>query len=183
MSLITSAISPVTAGISYSFPVAVSGGATPYAFAITTGSLPSGLTINAITGVISGTPAINSGKEPYSFTLRVSDTASQSQSVQLVGTIASNPVGGVKIVSTTIPGIAVGAVVTGVSTSGGVTPLTFSIASGSLPSGLSINSTTGAITGNVPIGQGNATYGFAIKVVDAAGANDTGSFTGTVNAG
>lgn len=183
LSLITSAISPVTAGISYSFPVAVSGGATPYAFAITAGSLPSGLTINPTTGVISGTPAINSGGQPYSFTLRVSDTASQAQSVALVGTIASNPVGGVQIVSTTIPGIAVGAVATGVSTSGGVTPLTFSVSSGSLPSGLSINSTTGAITGNVPIGQGNTTYGFSIRVVDAAGATDNKSFTGTVNAG
>jgi hypothetical protein len=183
LSLITSAISPVTAGISYSFPVAVSGGATPYTFSITAGSLPSGLSINATTGVISGTPAINSGGQAYSFTLRVSDTASQSQSVALVGTIASNPVGGVQIVSTSIPGIAVGSVSTGVSTSGGVTPLTFSISSGALPSGLTINATTGAITGTVPIGSGNSAYGFSINVVDAAGATASRSFTGTVNAG
>lgn len=183
LSLITKAISPVTAGITYSFPVAVSGGAQPYAFAITSGSLPSGLSINASTGVISGTPAITSGGQTYSFTLSVSDTASQNQSVSIVGTIASNPVGSVQIVSTTIPGIAVGSVSTGVSTSGGVTPLTFSISSGALPSGLSINSTTGAITGTVPVAQGNTNYGFSITVVDSAGGTASKSFTGTVNAG
>ena len=183
LSLITTAISPVTAGISYSFPIAVSGGSKPYAFAVSTGSLPAGLTLSASTGVISGTPAITSGGHAYSFTIRVTDAASQSQSVSIVGTVATNPVGGVQIVSTTIPGIAVGTVSTGVSTSGGVTPLTFSISSGALPTGLSINTTTGAITGTVPISQGNANYGFSINVVDSAGITASKPFTGTVNAG
>ena len=183
LSLITTAISPVTAGITYSFPIAVAGGAKPYAFAVTSGALPSGLLLGATTGVISGTPAITSGGQAYSFTIRVTDAASQTQTVSLVGTVAANPVGGVQIVSTTIPGIAVGTVSTGVSTSGGVTPLTFSISSGALPSGLSINTTTGAITGTVPISQGNTNYGFSVAVVDSAGISSSKSFTGTVNAG
>ncbi|MEI8025144.1 MAG: putative Ig domain-containing protein [Pseudomonadota bacterium] len=183
LSMITTAISPVTAGITYSFPIAVSGGSKPYAFAVTSGTLPSGLSLGASTGIISGSPAITSGGQAYSFTIRVTDAASQTQTVSLVGTVAANPVGGVQIVSTTIPGIAVGAVSTGVSTSGGVTPLTFAVSSGALPSGLSINTTTGAITGTVPISQGNTNYGFSVTVVDSAGISSSKSFTGTVNAG
>src|SRR5437667_3793027 len=53
-----------------------------------------------------------------------------------------------------------------ISVRGGAAPYQFSIASGTLPSGLSLNSTTGTISGT-PLVSG--TYRFAIIATDAAG--------------
>jgi hypothetical protein len=48
--------SSATNGTTYSATLAVTGGTGPYTFSITSGALPSGVTLNAKTGVISGTP-------------------------------------------------------------------------------------------------------------------------------
>lgn len=57
---------------------------------------------------------------------------------------------------------------------GGSSPYTWSLASGTLPPGLSLNSTTGAFTGT-PTTPG--TYVFTLKVTDAASQSATLSFT------
>lgn len=57
-----------------------------------------------------------------------------------------------------------------ITASGGIPPYTWSIASGALPSGLSINSSTGEISGT-PTTSG--LFEFVILVTDAAGGTDT----------
>ena len=47
---------PAQQGVPYSFTLTASGGNPPYTFAITSGALPAGLSLNGATGVISGTP-------------------------------------------------------------------------------------------------------------------------------
>jgi hypothetical protein len=66
----TSSLAGGKVGKSYSETLAVSGGVAPYTWAVSSGSLPNGLTLNAATGVISGTPA-KAGT--YSFSVRVTD--------------------------------------------------------------------------------------------------------------
>lgn len=67
-----------------------------------------------------------------------------------------------------------------VSASGGTAPYTYSLASGSLPTGLSLNASTGTITGT-PSGTGTST--FTISATDAAGCTGTsGTFTLTTTA-
>jgi hypothetical protein len=56
----------------YNVTVLASGGATPYTWSIARGHLPDGLTIDAVSGVIWGTPT-KSGN--YNFTVQVSDNA------------------------------------------------------------------------------------------------------------
>jgi hypothetical protein len=58
-------------GAAYSTQIKVSGGASPYAWALTSGSLPAGLTWSASgqTATVSGTPT---NQSKASFTLRVS---------------------------------------------------------------------------------------------------------------
>lgn len=51
-----------------------------------------------------------------------------------------------------------------ISASGGTTPYTFTITAGSLPTGLSLNSSTGAITGTA---SGSGTSNFTVTVTDA----------------
>lgn len=60
----------------------------------------------------------------------------------------------------------------------GTSPFTFSLAAGSLPAGLSLNSSTGAITGT-PTAAGS--YSFTIQANNAVG-SDTQAYTGTVTA-
>jgi|SRR5579872_3659679 len=61
-----------------------------------------------------------------------------------------------------------------ISSSGGSSPYTFSVYTGSLPPGLSLNSSTGVISGTP---TSAATYNFTIKVVDAVGNTGTQAFS------
>jgi hypothetical protein len=61
-----------TAGASYSFTMQASGGQPPYSWSITQGALPDGLSLNAASGLIAGTPATPG---TFNFTVQVSDAA------------------------------------------------------------------------------------------------------------
>jgi hypothetical protein len=61
--------------------------------------------------------------------------------------------------------------------------ITYSIASGSLPTGLSLNSSNGAITGTIsPISSVSTTFNFTIRASDNAGNNTDRAFSMLVNA-
>ncbi|MFA7249634.1 MAG: Ig domain-containing protein, partial [Dehalococcoidia bacterium] len=64
--------------------------------------------------------------------------------------------------------------------SGGTAPYTYSVHSGALPGGLSLNASTGAITGT-PTAVG--TFNFTAKVVAASGGSDTGTISIKVSNG
>ncbi|WP_047304919.1 autotransporter domain-containing protein [Pseudomonas fluorescens] len=66
-----------TQGTSYSQSVSASGGTTPYTYAITAGSLPTGLSLNTSSGVISGTP---SGTGTFNLTVTATDANSATGS-------------------------------------------------------------------------------------------------------
>lgn len=63
--------------------------------------------------------------------------------------------------------------------SNGVAPYTWSASAGSLPAGLSLNTSTGAITGT-PTTAG--AYSFTLSVTDNTSATDTQAYSGTVSA-
>ncbi|MGA9126551.1 MAG: Ig domain-containing protein [Terracidiphilus sp.] len=139
-----------TAGVAYSASITASGGTTPYTYNAT--GLPSGLSINHTTGAITGTPAVSAvGTSPVTATVTDSTLpTAQSASVNLSVTIAAAPPPPPpsKLVITTVSlpsGTAGVAYSASITASGGTTPYTYN-ATG-LPSGLSINHTTGAITG------------------------------------
>jgi hypothetical protein len=155
-------------GEAYSSTLSVSGGVAPYKFFVVSGSLPAGLTLNRDTGVISGTPTSAGFRD---FVIKVVDSAAAAcgcdsfDTVCCRITVAANcPPIGLSCVSTTTG--RVGTAYTGsLTATGGVAPYTFSIVSGNLPPGLTLNPTSGTITGN-PTSAG--TFTFVAKV---AGAN------------
>ncbi|MGL6462909.1 autotransporter domain-containing protein, partial [Aeromonas hydrophila] len=57
ISLSPTTLSNGTVGTSYSAALTASGGSAPYSYAITAGALPEGLSLNAASGLISGTPS------------------------------------------------------------------------------------------------------------------------------
>ena len=74
-----------TVGVPYTHTITSSGGVLPVTFSITGGSLPLGLTLNASTGKLSGTPTGNFAT--YSFTVTATDSASTPVSVSCSTTI------------------------------------------------------------------------------------------------
>ncbi|MHB1854596.1 MAG: G1 family glutamic endopeptidase [Acidimicrobiales bacterium] len=73
----TSSLPGGTEQVPYSFDLAASGGVHPYTWALTSGSLPAGLTLSSA-GVISGTPGAPSAA---TFTVQVTDSSSPTPQV------------------------------------------------------------------------------------------------------
>ncbi len=153
-----------TVGIPYSSTLTATGGFPPYAFSISSGNLPTSLTLNPVTGAITGTPTAGG---PFAFTARVADSTGVSSGVTTVNctiTVIVPPAMALTCpASQAIVGLPF---TTALVATGGVPPYTFSITSGPLPPVLSLNTSTGAITG-VPSGVG--TFTFTAKVVDLTG--------------
>ena len=78
-------------GVAYSSALVASGGTAPYTFSIIVGSLPPGLTLNPLTGAISGTPTTAG---TFNYTAKVVDSTggtAQNQSVSCSITIQPPP--------------------------------------------------------------------------------------------
>ena len=71
-------------GAAYNQTLAASGGATPYTWSLSSGSLPANLTLNASTGVISGTPTAASAS---TFTVKVTGSTGTTSTQALSLTI------------------------------------------------------------------------------------------------
>ena len=162
-----------TVGVIYSQTVAATGGSGTYTWAVSVGSLPGGLTLNATTGLISGQPT---AAGTPSFTIQVTDsnqaTAAKAFSVTIdaaptITTPSPLPAGQVGIdYSETL------------TATGGSGQYTWSVSAGSLPAGLSLNSGTGLI-GGLPTTA--ATFNFTIQVTDSNQATASQAFVLTIN--
>ncbi len=75
----TSPLPLATVNTPYSTTMAASGGTAPYAWSVASGSLPPGFSLNASTGVLSGS---SSTPASYNLNLQVSDSANPPQSYQ-----------------------------------------------------------------------------------------------------
>jgi hypothetical protein len=157
----------------YSQAVVTTGGTTPKIFSVSVGTLPTGLSVNTSTGAITGKPTTTGTS---TFTIKVVDKSGATISHPFT-IIINAPLA----ITTTI--LASGTLnVSGysqtIATSGGTTPKTFSLLTGTLPAGLSLSATTGAITGKPTL---VGTSSFTIKVVDKSGASVTKAFSIKIN--
>ncbi|WP_170069393.1 putative Ig domain-containing protein [Spirosoma pollinicola] len=89
VNLVTSTLPNGQVGTAYSRTLVTSGGTTPYTYAVSTGTLPAGLSLNPTSGVISGTPT---SATTASFTIKVTDAKSCSDVAALSITTSSAPV-------------------------------------------------------------------------------------------
>jgi len=172
-SITTSSLPTTTVGASYNQTLAATGGTTPYTWAISSGSLPAGLSIVAGTGAITGTPTASGTS---SFTARVTDNVGSTATKAL--SIVVNAA--VTITTASLPADTINiAYNQTLAATGGTGALTWSIQSGSLPTGLSLNASTGAITGT-PTAAG--TSNFTAKATDTVSASATKALSIVINA-
>jgi subtilisin family serine protease len=154
----TASLPNATQNAAYNTALSATGGATPYAWSISSGTLPSGLTLASGTGVISGTPT---GTGTSAFTVQVTDANSLTGAKSLSLTVIAPPT----VTTTSLPNGTVNAAYSATLTAtGGTSPYTWSISSGGLPGGLTLTSGTGVISGT-PTGTG--TSNFTVQVTDA----------------
>lgn len=172
LGITTSSLAAGTAGTAYSASLAATGGAAPYAWAVTAGSLPDGLALSP-EGAISGTPL---GAATSVFTVTVTDANGSTAARQLSLTVA-NPA----VLTIVTPSLAAGMTGTAYATtlaavSGGA-PYVWSLAAGALPAGLALLE-SGVLAGT-PSTAG--TSSFTVRVTDAMSATATRVYTLTVN--
>lgn len=165
--ILSSTLPQASVRTAYSTTLAAGGGKAPYTWSLLQGSLPSGLTLNGATGVISGTPT---APGTSSFTVQVQDSqASPATAQAMLGLTVLNPLA---VSTTELPsGVSGSAYQTTLTATGGYPSYSWSILSGSLPPGLSLNS-NGVISGT-PNGAGS--WSFEVEVNDSQ--SDTASAT------
>ena len=169
LTITTNSLPDGDAGTSYSQNLGSAGGTGTYTWTIKSGNLPTGLTLSG--NNISGMPT-TAGMN--NFSVEVSDgigTATKALSIII------NPklVVSTNLLSNGDPNITYTQTL---SASGGIGNYTWSIASGTLPAGLSLNGATGVISG-APTTPGTSTI--VVRVNDGIG-EATKTFSTTINA-
>ena len=88
LSITPSVLTAPAANVAYSVALGASGGTAPYSYAITSGALPTGLSVNTSTGLLSGTPSVPGA---YNFTVTVTDTYGATAGRAYSGTVSAGP--------------------------------------------------------------------------------------------
>ena len=157
----------------------VYGGTTPYTYYIVSGTLPTGISLNSSTGLVSGTPTgtqtisnvIFGVKDANNVVATVTSTVSFTVKVAFVVTAGT---------TTTVNGLANSAITSFnpfTSVTGGYTPYTYYISSGTLPTGITLDSGTGLVSGTPTATQTASDVVFAVRDFN----NTTSSTTLTVS--
>ena len=169
---IIGSLNPAYINQPYEMYLSATAGYYPYSWAITSGSLPPGLSLGSAGGYIAGTPTQMGS---FGFTLQVTDSASPPVSASQSYTLNVTPTP-VSVLGNPLSPAPVNVVYhSQIPISGGTPPYTFSITSGALPPGLALDPSTGYIDGTpTQIGTFNftATGADSSAPVQTASAND-----------
>ena len=168
LSFTSASLPAATLGAQYQATPAFSGGSGPFVWSITAGALPPGVSLNTVSGGISGVPTTAG---TFNFTLKVADALTQSATQPFSIVVSS----ALTISTTVLPSAPLNAAYSQtLVASGGRIPYVWSIGQGALPNGLSLDPNTGIISGT-PTAQG--TFNFSVNVVDADGRSATQTLT------
>jgi Putative Ig domain len=165
------------AGTSVSFYpfTGVVGGITPYTYYVSSGTLPTGVAINSSTGQVSGTPTAGySGTVVFSVrdVNNITAATTSTVSITVTGSITATA-------NTTSRALSLNVAITAfqpLTASGGTTPYVYTVTP-ALPTGLTLNATTGQVTGTPTVTSSATNYTFSVRDAN----NVTASTTSTVS--
>jgi hypothetical protein len=155
----------------YSSTITASLGTAPYEFEVTSGALPTGLTLDPNSGAITGTPA---AVGPFNFTVTATDVYGATGSQAYTVTISAPTVTMTSPASGSLPGATTGTAYSqGFTASGGTGTYSFLFTAGALPPGLTIS---GSALSGTPNQSG--TFNFSITPRDGTGPSLGGPYSG-----
>lgn len=154
-------------------PATATGGLSPYTWAVSGGTMPSGLTLDPATGALVGRPTTAGS---YALSIRATDADGRVGTADVAITVAR----ALDLVTTRLRTATVGAAYRAtLRTQGGQAPRTFTITGGKLPGKLKLNARSGVISGTP---QTPGTYRFTVTVRDALGQRSSQRLSLTVHA-
>lgn len=167
LDLATDTLANAQQGSQFNHQFAAAGGKPPYTWAIVAGTLPAGLGLNATSGMLSGVPAAAGN---FNFTVEVKDAESR-QARKAMSLVVAPPSLSIQT-ATLLEGSKGTAFTYQPVATGGHSPYTWQVASGALPPGVTINASTGLISG-IPTAAG--TFAVVISVRDQDGRSANGN--------
>ncbi len=161
LSIATASLPNGQVGVSYNTMLVASGGTTPYVWSLTSGTLPAGMKLNATTNSITGTPTATATNAALTFQVQDSGNPMQTKSVNLTLTVTAATLA---ISTNSLPNGQVGvAYSTTLAATGGTTPYQWSLTVGALPGGLTLNASTGTITGTPTVSVNSMPLTFQVQ--------------------
>jgi iron transport multicopper oxidase len=168
-----------TVGTPYSYTFAASGSPAP-AFTVSSGSLPPGLTLQTLTGVLSGTPTTPG---TYSFQVKAANTSGGNPAITPTITIGVGNASTAPTITTTTTAtsVQVGQALAFTVTASGQ-PVPALSAAGTLPSGISFtdNGDGSGTFGGTPANGTEGTYSVTLTASNGVSPSATQTFTITV---
>jgi hypothetical protein len=172
---ITGPATPLSAGtenVAYNTTFSATGAA-PIGWSVILGSLPPGMSLNTGTGAYTGTPTTAG---VYSFTIQaLNGSGSDSRAYSHTINAATGSAPTITAPTSLSNGTTTVAYSSGFAATGTV-PITWSLALGTLPAGMSINPTTGAYTGTPTVA---GSFTFTVRAQNGYGQN-TRQYTHTI---
>jgi hypothetical protein len=149
-------------GAAFTHTVPATGGTPPYTWSIASGALPGGISLNAATGVLSGTPT---AAGTFGVTIQATDSRSQTAQKALTFTVTDTALPPVEITTSTLPSANKGIGFSQqLSASGGKPPYSWAVTTGALPAGLTVASATGVISGTPAV---SGQFSFTVTATDS----------------
>ena len=175
-SITTASLANLTVGTASTDTVAATGFPAP-TFAASGTALPTGITLNPTTGALTGTPAAGTGRSYSGIVITASNGIGTPSAKTFTLTVDEAP----SITTASLANLTVGRASTDTVAATGFPAPTFTASGTALPTGITLNPTTGALTGTPAAGTAGVHAGIIITASNGIGSPSAKTYSLTVD--